>query len=421
MKDHYRIVAIADSHVGGERWGIDADKWTEPVWEAMAYASENDVDVIVVLGDLFHRRSPTPAEYRRAMEALMEPCRPLLIIDGNHDVGAARDSISATWAFNLPVRADICVVRGQAGYVVFEGPAWMRKGEGIQFVTLPWPRLADYGFLNDDDRHGLAEKLGSAREHVLSLLRIAAEKIDPRYPALLVGHAMLSYGANMAPNDPGLMLGKDIVLPVSELPIGEDGPVDIALFGHVHQPDAFYVGSTQPTDFADVIPKSFTVIDFERDGDDGRWEYERKDIRYKTSLKVWDCVIVHEDETRTVEGRMLDAYRIECERRGLTEGPRFDVARARVVGNGVDIDPAKVRKVLGELADRVVSVDIVRPQQQVRRLGGDDAPIVATMKPDEALAKWLEVTGRTDEALRKRTLETFRELLHSTGTAGIPQ
>jgi len=33
----------------------------------MAYASENDVDVIVVLGDLFHRRSPTPAEYRRAM------------------------------------------------------------------------------------------------------------------------------------------------------------------------------------------------------------------------------------------------------------------------------------------------------------------------------------------------------------------
>ena len=418
MKDHYRIVAIADSHVGGERWGIDADKWTEPIWEAMAYANENDVDVIVVLGDLFHRRSPSPAEYRRAMDALLEPCRPLLIIDGNHDIGATHDSISAAWPFDHALsvgRADICTAGGQADYVVFEGPAWMKKGEGIQFVTLPWPRLADYGFLNDDDRHGLADKIASARDHVLSLLKIAAEKINPKWPALLVGHAMLSYGGDYQPNDPGLMLGKDIVIPTSELP----KQVGLALFGHVHQPDGWYVGSTQPTDFADVVAKSFTVIDFTLR--DGQWEYERQTVPYKTSLKVWDCVIVHEDETSTVKGRIRDAYRIECQRRGLTEGPRFDVARARVVGNGVDIDPAMVRKVLGELADRVVSVDIVRPQQQVRRLGGDDAPIVATMKPDEALAKWLEVTGRTDEALRKRTLETFRELLHSTGTAGIPQ
>lgn len=429
MKDHYRIVAIADPHVGKDSWGVTGEKWDAPLNEGVDYAIEHDADLLIILGDLFHRRVPTPVEYLRAMTVLRRsPKLALLILDGNHDIGAASTSIPATWAIKGQV-GQWCECHTGAVNVSYLGPDGFTDDDeeddhGLDILVLPWPRLAQYDLYQGDSRLSLEQLINGARTTVLELLKVEANrKLHAGHFSLLVGHAMLSYGGNYEPSDPGMLLGKDIVLPVSELP-----KVDVALFGHVHQPDERYVGSTQPTDFADWRRKSFTVVDFELKPDGEGWKYTRKNVPYKTSLKVWDCVIRWTDEPseieipETLKGLLAQAYRLYSGNVGLLDGPRFDVARCRIeVDEYHDADPAELRKLMEGYADRVVSVEVVRPQAQVRRLGGDDAPIVATMKPDEALEKWLDVTGKASEpSFRSRVLESFRALA-ATESTGSPQ
>jgi DNA repair exonuclease SbcCD nuclease subunit len=412
MKDHYRIVAIADTHIGGQRWGVHADDWSRPTSEALVYAGNHEADVVVVAGDTFHRRHPTTEDYRSALGRLPIGLAPLLIVDGNHDVGATRDSVPATWVFGNFKNRD------WAG----NDPVWIQSGgaksgdvKGIGFIALPWPRLVDYDIL--PDAPGTLEmKLESARSYCLGQLKTLARELDPRKPRILVGHAMLSYYRDPAgtgfeqdePHDPGLLLGKDIVLPVHLLP-----KVDAYLFGHVHQPDRWYIGSTQPTDFADTAPKSFVVLDLTRQ-DDGTWKAERTTVPYKTSLKVWDCKIELDDDV-TLKGWLVEAYRRECDRRRLPDDVRFDVARIRVEAHGREVpEVGEVRERMEGFADRVVSVEVVRPIVEARRIA-PDGPAIAALKPEAAMAKWLELR-QVEAGLRDRTLAEFENVVGHSAT-----
>ena len=169
---------------------------------------------------------------------------------------------------------------------------------GVEVIALPWPRPVDY--IAEDDLWSLVDVINSTREAVFKRLRELCD--GPRdCPRILVGHAMVSYGT-VTPDDPGLLLGKDIVLPYERL---QDLPVDAILLGHVHNPDAAgYVGSTQATDFGEAAQvKSFTVLDLEAG------QVHRQQVPYKTSLKLLNLDVTDEQ---------FVTWAINAERHGTT-------------------------------------------------------------------------------------------------------
>jgi len=280
MKDHYRIVIIADTHIGAERrpWlrkiGVTPDEYDQPALEAMLWASENDADMTILAGDMYDRRTPTPNDYIRGHQL-----EPGLVVAGNHDI-TAFGSNDALWSHDA-------VIRGRAKiYTV----------DGLHVVGLPWPRWTDWP-LNLPCT--IESEIAQTREHVLEALETRCAEIPVAEPAILVGHAMVSYG-NTTPDDPGLLLGKDVVLPYESLTsLPNIGGVYL---GHVHDPSSpAYVGSTQPTDWgeADQV-KGFTVVDIERVSFKPWWTYETRQIPYTTSLKL--ASVSDEDYDLTLYG-----------------------------------------------------------------------------------------------------------------------
>ncbi len=296
-----KILFIADTHIGGERaWGISAERYDRPFKEAVDYACAEMVEAFVIAGDTHMNRNPTVNEHLRLRE-LITPMlhRGIQVVEvaGNHDHGTTIESIPGT-------------ILGPGEATVFGGVKVIDIDGTVQLVCLPWPRPVDYIVT---DGLNLEDTVNATRAAVMGRLRSICDALDPTRPAVLTGHAMVSYGKFAAHSAPGMpvvdpdgalvtrtdesgdaiweempkapnlgVFGKDIVLPYEELRALPN--ISVIRLGHVHDPQANgYIGSTQPTDFGDVGQvKTFTVLDF----DTGTPQPTSTVIPYETSLKI---------------------------------------------------------------------------------------------------------------------------------------
>ena len=377
MKDHYRIVIVADTHIGAERrpWlrklGVTAEQYDRPFNEAFEWADNNDADLTIVAGDLYHSRSPLPNDYRRT-KTILNWVRNRLIIAGNHDIGMAGD-IDALWS-------EVTVARGKPSVFTFASPT-----NAMQVLTLPWPRPTDY-------THGphvqtIEEEIESTRRNTLQHLEaIAQNDLNPDRPAILVGHAMVAYG-NTTPDDPGLLLGKDVVLPYESLTsLPNIGGVYL---GHVHDPSSpAYVGSTQPTDWSEGDQvKSFTVVNIWSHGD--AWVYEARQIPYATSLKL-----------ATVSN---DDYELA----GDYDGVRL----TWTVREGDD--PEQLAIAERALRDQQSYVEVIVEHEVKRAARVETIEPLAKMSPMDALGVWLE-QRETPSGDRKAVETMAHEVIRET-------
>jgi len=369
----YRIVFIADIHVGGEhRWGVSADRWDAPFREAMTWAFENHADMAVLAGDTFDKRNPTTEEWLRFQDiALSGPTGPIVNITGNHDVGVSSESVPTT-EISSDIARDVhpvdCVN-------IFE-----LDDESPQLVCLPWPRPVDY---IDSSGMSLDESLVATRTAVMNCLRRTCADLDPNRPAILTGHAAVSYGAT-TPDGPGFMAGKDVILPYKELC---DLPnIDLVLLGHIHDSEAEgYIGSTQPTDIADTGPKSFTVVEWEQGG-----ELTTYTVPYTTSLKV-------------------ARYEWDNELPGVESIGKADIIRINVnVPSDSTLTEEQVRSAYGHLASDRLIVQIKR--EVIERVRVAEDTVVAQLPPAEAFDTWLDV-NEVEAAQRSRVRDKFAEVM----------
>ena len=273
MEDHYRVVIVADTHIGANRrrWlhkmGVTSGQYQKPALEARTWARDNHADVFIVAGDLYDQRVPTPTDYLDARQL-----DPDLVVAGNHDIFAL-GSEDALWSMTDVMRGSASEIRRAD---IFGNPA-------IQIVGLPWPRPSDY--VSDEANLSIPGEIEATRRALIARLETIANDLNSAKPAIGIGHVMLSYGGDRAQprEDDIVILGKDIVIPHEDL---------LALpniggwyLGHVHKPGKGYVGSTQPTDWGDLGEKSFTVVDMTWSDNDA-WVYETWQIPYTTSLKL---------------------------------------------------------------------------------------------------------------------------------------
>ena len=408
MKDHYRIVLVADTHIGAERspkWrglNITPEQYDRPFNEALEWADLTDADLTIVAGDLYHGRSPLPDDYRRAKTILNwvrgvggrgrgKPNNTTygsLIVAGNHDIGVAGDT-DALWS-------ELTVARGKPSVFTFGSPT-----NAIQVLTLPWPRPTDWPAASSESMEGTI--LATGRE-VLHELNRQANELNPDRPAILVGHAMVSKGVRHGAGvvrepmkGPGLMLGKDVVLKLSDLEALPN--IGGIYLGHVHDASIKpYIGSTQPTDWGDLGQKSFTVVDIT--WVDNAWAYETRQIPYATSLKLWNMEVQWDEELWTLDYATLP--------------PNPDGIRCTVKAEpGVKVPVEWIREQLARFGT-VHSVNVEYPPTLVARVESVDGQSLTALPESDMADLWLDQAeiehgDRRDRIMRE--FERMRELV----------
>lgn len=201
-------------------------------------ALEHDVDLVVLAGDLWHRRRPTPAELLAVARPLRrlraESTCDIVAICGNHDVESADTPIA------LELLEDVVDVYRQPTIVETRGGA---------LALLPWTPVsrlvASRNGGDRDDTHALAGEL------LIESARELRAQHDGRL--VLVPH----WSIEGASTPTGILTDefREPVIPLAELvALG----FDAVIAGHIHRqqvlnedPLVAYVGSPAPVDFSE--------------------------------------------------------------------------------------------------------------------------------------------------------------------------
>jgi len=242
-----RILATGDWHVDahpdyGREPGDRLADQRATIEKIVDLAIDNDVDALLLAGDLWHQRQPSSA----ARLAVWEPLRRLhaehrcdiLAIPGNHCIEAATESGIALEHF-----VDFIDVHRQPGI-------WTTQGCAV--ATLPWAPISRLvATRNGGERDDLYLE---AAQLLIATARGLRARMPDGVPSLLLTHFSISGAVTPTGRDVGPDFG--VVLPLEEL---EALGFDAVLAGHIHlqqvlsdDPFVGYVSSPAPVDFAEA-------------------------------------------------------------------------------------------------------------------------------------------------------------------------
>lgn len=238
------------------------------------YLQEEQVDVMVVSGDLFRERSrPEQMQegveiIRQHFEAFTERGGTIIAISGNHD----------SEVFFEMLNAALKLAPGQKGPLGTDATGRIylaprprvvklmgRDGEIVQFVLMPYPSPRHYlrgertNFQSPEERNRFVKEA-----YKQALAQLQQRFLDPTLPSILVSHVHV-HGSEIAS---GYMLDEtnEVVLELGDMPTSWSY---IAL-GHIHLPQSVrknsphirYAGSIECMDYGEMgEPKSVVLLE----------------------------------------------------------------------------------------------------------------------------------------------------------------
>jgi exonuclease SbcD len=295
-----RILHLADIHLGMENYGrIDPatglstrlGDFLNTLNIALDWALENDVHLVLIAGDIFKNRDPTPTvqrEFARCIRKLSAAGMPTFILVGNHDVPNALQRANTVEIYST-LAVPLVTVAQKPGMHTVE----TRAGT-VQIVALPWLSRS-YLMSNSDFRNLTPDELNAAIvELVETFIDNSVDKLDPATPAILAAHASVQGAVFSTERD--IMLGQDVVLPRS---IVANPRFDYVAMGHIHKyqvlsqgrPPIVYPGSLERIDFGEQNDKKgFVSVEIDDPGPDGvravRHDFHEVPARRFLTIKV---------------------------------------------------------------------------------------------------------------------------------------
>jgi exonuclease SbcD len=290
-----KLLHAADIHIGMENYGkinpatglsTRLEDFCATFDEAVDRAIAEPVDLVVLAGDIYKTRDPTPThqrEFATRIQRLIQAEISVVIVPGNHDIPLSSSRATSVDIFRTLELPGVVVMRtiGRRTVATKSGP--------LQVLGLPWVTRSMV-LAREEYKNKTVEELNRAMvELATDTLRTEAEKLDPAVPAIVVGHAHV-HGARIGA-ERLLMMGTD---PVFE-PSAFDLPnVDYVALGHIHKhqaisrdhPPIVYSGSINRVDFSEEDELKGYVIA----------EVERGDC-------VWDFYPVNARRFLTIEAR----------------------------------------------------------------------------------------------------------------------
>ena len=411
MHPPIRLLHIADIHIGMENYGrLDPQTgingrvmdFLRRLNDAVAYALDNEIDVVIFAGDAYKTRDPNPTyqrEFARRMKRLADAGIPVVMLVGNHDLPAVAQRATSISIFSTLDVPNVIVGDREKVWKIT-----CRRGQPLQVATAPYPLKSR--LLADDDNRGksIAEIDGLLQSTLVENIRaMAAEaRQQPDVPAVLTGHFSVQEASQGSERN--IMIGRDVAVPRSAL---ADPVWDYVALGHIHKhqslnrdlhPPVIYSGSIERIDFGEEHePKGWVLATIERGKTD--WQFVPS---YKFPARPFVTIKL---DVREEEGDPTPAVLAAIEQRDL------DTAVVRLVLRLRDDQETLLqeREVLRALQRAYyvagINKDVERPERQ--RLGGVS---VETLSPQELLARYFEVKGVPGERAAV-LLEVAKEIM----------
>jgi exonuclease SbcD len=271
-----RILHTADWHLADRLGRIDrTDDLRKAVERVAAYCKSENVDVLLVAGDLFSELArpdglrDTIRHWQEVFAEFLESGGTILTLTGNHDNENFCQTLVSAMTLASPTV-------GKPGETVPPGrlylaadPTFLRLedrlgGFPVQFVLMPYP--TPNRFLKGES----SLKYGSPEEKNNLLVAAWADalrdirnhpKYDQKAPAVLSAHVHV-HGSNVGPSLFRITTEEDVVVEGSELP----QQFDYAALGHIHKPQFLnathvrYSGSIERMDLGEQADQKGVVI-----------------------------------------------------------------------------------------------------------------------------------------------------------------
>jgi len=350
-----KLLHLADVHIGMENYGrlnpetglnTRLHDFLDTLDEAVTRAVEERVDAVVVAGDVYKSRDPSPTHQRelaRRIIRLIKNDVHVVLVPGNHDTPMAAGRATSVDIFRELELPNVTVLRR-----ISAGRIETRSGP-LQVVALPW--LTRSTFLAHDEYKNLP--LEEVIQQMAGLIEGSLQEIcadlDAGIPSVLVGHAHV-FGARVGA-ERLLTLGNDPILNVSVLDLPNVG---YHALGHIHKHQAVVTGSR-----AAVYAGSINRVDFSE-------EDERKGfvlVELQNGKSEWEFVPVKARPFLTIRSEPLtDAPTDEVVKSILKAGPKVDgaIVRLQLAGPRSRIQAVDEREIRRQLAAAHYLVPIQR-------------------------------------------------------------
>ena len=233
---------------------------------------EEEPDVLIVSGDIFHSATPTVVSQRLYYHTLVELSRlhddlQIIVVAGNHDSPSRLEAPRELWeAFN------VTVIGGLDFYKEFNESELSYDASKIQIpvkrhdeivgwvLAVPFINAGNYLPLKDNDSY--SNRVFSFYNNLNNNLKQSVQ-FNENHSVVATGHFMMS-GVNS--NSYNKMIGglesvaKEDILSLKE--------IDYWALGHVHHPQFVgenmrYSGSPFALTFNEIYPHSVTVVDID--------------------------------------------------------------------------------------------------------------------------------------------------------------
>jgi exonuclease SbcD len=309
-----RILSTGDWHFNA---GYDDDV-SDSVGQIISYTYKNDVDLVVITGDVYERASdPGPRNLAIACIQGLADKVPVIIIRGNHDAPG-----------DLKVYDQI---RSKCKISVFETPDIyampMAGDKGILIHIMPWLTKARWQSLNP----GATKEEGDKTVSQLALEYLKNNvALYPGYNHILAGHMTVA-GAKAQNHQ---QMGADGIT-IGMYDIAEAG-FSAAMLGHIHLRQTldarthYYNGSVAALDYGETPEKFFSVL--ETEANYVEWVQLKTVHRQDISVAWTPTGIVMED----VDLNLLKDARVRANLR-VTGGDNVPAAKAQVEAWGKEI------------------------------------------------------------------------------------
>lgn len=275
-----RVLHFSDLHIGVENYGrIDPETglstrlgdFLASLDEVVEYALTENVDLVLLAGDVYKGRDPSQThqrEFAKRLNRLSSAGIPSFILVGNHDLPNAVSRATAVEIFPTLEVPHVYIGDSLQTYNI---PT--RAGQ-LQILAVPWPRRGRV--LSREDSRGLSieEIRKEIEDRMTAAIEERARHLDPEVPAILTGHVTIN-GATVG-TERSMMLGQDHVLLASAV---HRPQVDYVALGHIHKhqilrqepPMVAYSGSLQRVDFSEEGDhKGFCVVDLDPSAPQGQ-------------------------------------------------------------------------------------------------------------------------------------------------------
>ncbi len=278
-----KILHTADWHIGKKLHKHDlAEDFDLFITWLCNTLQENQVDVLLVSGDIFDLANPSSEARKQYYRALMQlkklNCK-IILTGGNHDSPAMLDAPR-----EILRELEMYVVGGLPENIEDIIIPLYGKSEEPEVIIAALPYLRDPDLRSAGDGNTYEDRLEATRKGIQKIFGKAAEicaKRFPNIPAIAMGH-LFAAGAETSESERDIQIGNQAAF--NALQFGEY--FNYIALGHIHKPQrvnaavpTFYSGSPIPLSFSerrdekrvllisteeDFSPESITVPSFRK-------------------------------------------------------------------------------------------------------------------------------------------------------------